>query len=219
LRGIRGGTEFGQENERKGVYTAIQSFEKDCECCEKEIIKHLPYRTLTAQAFTANPVFVTDGAICEATSSHLLFLAEIIRVKTLIRTSESYCIRTLLLISVLVTLCISEGVGLQLLPIPNASGVAVSLAEASQMKVRTEVPSPPSREKNIASRVEIIAPKLEGLSHQQSFQIDTAVLSAAPHLDVSLPHILSSTQGPASEYSGIFVSQGASRAPPFQAYQ
>jgi hypothetical protein len=183
------------------------------------MITHLPYRKLTAQAFTANPVFVTDEAICEATSSHLLFQAEIIRVKTLIRTSESYCIRTLLLVSVLVTLCISEGVGLQLLPIPNAPRVVVSLAEASQMKVRTEVPSPPSREQNIASRVEIIAPKLEGLSHQQSFQIHTAVLPAATHLDVSMPGLLSSTPDPASEYSGIFVSQGASRAPPFQAFQ
>jgi hypothetical protein len=164
-------------------------------------------------------VFVTDGAICEATSSHLLFHAEIIRVKALIRTSESYCIRMLLLVSVLVTLCISEGVGLQLLPIPNALGVPVRVAEASQMNVRTEVPSPPTREKNIASRVEIIAPKMEGLSHQQSFQIHTVVLPAAPHPDVSLPYILPSTQEPASGYSGIFVSQGASRAPPFQAYQ
>jgi hypothetical protein len=172
---------------------------------------------VTTQALIANPVFVTDGAICEATCSHLLFLAEIMRVKTLIRTSESYCIRTLLLVSLLVTLCISEGVGLQLLPIPNAPGVAVSVAEARLMAVRTEVPSPPSREKNIASRVEIIAPKLEGLSHQQSFQIHTAVLPAATRPDVSLPDILSSTQEPASGYSGIFVSQGASRAPPILA--
>jgi hypothetical protein len=164
-------------------------------------------------------VFVTDGAICEDSSSHLLFRAEIIRVKTLNRTSESYCVRMLVLVSVLVTLCISEGVGLQLLPIPNAPGVVVSLAEASEMKVRTEAPSPPSREKNTASRVEIIAPKLEGLSHQQSFQLHTAGLPAATHTDVSLPYILSSTQELASGYSGIFVSQGASRAPPFQAYQ
>jgi hypothetical protein len=183
------------------------------------MITHLPYRTLTTQALTATLVFVTDGVICEATYSHLLFHSEIIRVKTLIRTSESYCIRMLLLVSVLVTLCISEGVGLQLLPIPNAHGVAVSVAEASQMNVRTEVPIPPSREKNIASRVEIIAPKLEGLSHQQSFQIHMAVLPAATRPDVSLPDILSSTPESASRYSGIFVSQGASRAPPFPAYQ
>jgi hypothetical protein len=124
-----------------------------------------------------------------------------------------------MLISVLMTLCISEGVGLQLLPIPSATDTPVYPAEAKLMELRSDVPVPPQRGKCISSRVEIIAPKMEGLSHQQSFQIHTAVLPAATHSDVSMTGLLSLTREPASGYSGIFVSQGASRAPPFQAYQ
>jgi hypothetical protein len=155
--------------------------------------------------------------ICASFISHLLFHAEGLRVKALLDISERLYVRSLLLVSVLVTLCISEGVGLQLLPIPNATGTPVCPAEARLMEVRSDVPAPPQRGKGIASRVEIIAPKLEGLSHQQSFQIHTAVLPAATDPDVSLPCLLSSTQEPASEYAGIFVSQGASRAPPILA--
>ena len=128
-----------------------------------------------------------------------------------------FYVRSLLLVSVLVTLCISEGVGLQLLPIPGDSDAPACLAEARLIEVRTHVPTPPPPSKKVTVRVEIMAPKLKGLSHQQSIQIIASALLATKHPDVTLPYLEYSSEAPASGYSGIFVSQGASRAPPLLA--
>jgi hypothetical protein len=134
-------------------------------------------------------------------------------VKALPPASGIFHVRSLLLVSVLVALCVSEGIGLQLLPIPGGASVPVALAEAKLIKTGTDVPSPHRREKSVSDRIEIVAPKLKGLSHQQSIQIITAALLATRHPDVSLPVPVYSEK-PASGYSFIFSYQGASRAPP-----
>jgi hypothetical protein len=158
----------------------------------------------------------TEPFVQTATSG-LLFPAEISRVKALILILERSCVRTLLLISVLVTLCISEGVGLQLLPIPSAPSITTGLAEARLIEARTNAPSPPPREESISSRVEIIAPKQEGVSHRQSVQIHTAILLTTKHPNVRFPGLVYSSSEPDYGYSGSFVSQGAGRAPPLPA--
>jgi hypothetical protein len=137
-------------------------------------------------------------------------------VKELIDTSGTFYARSILLVCVLVTLCISEGVGLQLLPIPTESGAPARLAEARLSEVCTHVPTPPLPSKKITVRIEIMAPKLKGLSHQ-SIQIIPSALLAAKHTAVASPCLLYSFGGPVSGYLGTFVSQATSRAPPLSA--
>ena len=134
-------------------------------------------------------------------------------MKALPPASGIFNVRSLLLVSVLVALCVSEGIGLQLLPIPGGASASVGLAEAELIKTGTDVPSPPRQDKSISGRTDIVALKLKGLSHQQSIQIITAALLATRHPDVSLPLPVHSEE-PASGYSFIFSYQGASRAPP-----
>jgi hypothetical protein len=152
--------------------------------------------------------------ICASVKGHLLFKAEIIRVKLFIDTSESFYLRLILLVGVLVTLCISEGVGLQLLPIPSATDTPVCLEKAKLIEVRTDVPSPSPRSKSVSGRVEIMAPKIDRLSRQQSIQIDVAALPTIVYSDVSFPCAVSTLEEPTFAYSIILVSQSADRAPP-----
>jgi hypothetical protein len=135
---------------------------------------------------------------------------------TLFSTLRIFDVRSLLLISVLVTLCISEGVGLQLLPIPNATEVHTCVEESPLSKIRTDVPGPPPQSKSISCRVEIIVLKLKDLPHQQSIQIIASALPAAQHFNISLSAPVYS-QERVSGYSFTFVLQGASRAPPLPA--
>jgi hypothetical protein len=154
--------------------------------------------------------------ICASFITQLLFQAEFIRVPSLFATLGIFHVRVLLLIGVLVPLCISEGIGLQLLPIPCAVEPRPGLAEARASKVRTGVPSPPAQGKSISGRTEIVAPKLEGISQQQPIRMITDALLAARHFYISLPTPVYSKKI-ASGYSFIFASQGASRAPPLPA--
>jgi hypothetical protein len=152
--------------------------------------------------------------ICASVKGHLLFEAEVIRVKTFIDTSKSFYVRSILLVGVLVTLCISEGVGLQLLPIPSAISAPVSLEKATLIEVCTNVPSLPPRGKSVSGRIEIMAPKIDRLSQQQSIQLGRAALPGSIHSDANLPCVVFSLEEPTSVYSGIFASQAAGRAPP-----
>jgi hypothetical protein len=152
--------------------------------------------------------------ICASVKGHLLFKAEIIRVKRFIDISESFYVRSILLVGVLMTLCISEGVGLQLLPIPSVTDIPVCLEKTTLIEVCTDVPSHYPRGKSISGRVEILAPKIDRHSQQQSIQLDTAVLPTIIHSDVNLSCLIFSLKKPTFGYSGIFVSQAAGRAPP-----
>jgi hypothetical protein len=152
--------------------------------------------------------------ICASVKGHLLFKAEIIRVKRFIDISESFYVRSILLVGVLMTLCISEGVGLQLLPIPSVTDIPVCLEKTTLIEVCTDVPSHYPRGKSISGRVEILAPKIDRHSQQQSIQLDTAVLPTIIHSDVNLSCLIISLKKPTFGYSGIFVSQAAGRAPP-----
>lgn len=134
-------------------------------------------------------------------------------MKAVIDKLGTFYVRSLLLVSVLAALCVSEGIGLQLLPIPGGASAPVGSAEAKLIKTGTDVPSPPRQGKSISGRIEIVAPKLKGLSHQQSILIITAALLATRYPDISLPVPVYSEK-PASDYSFIFSYQGASRAPP-----
>lgn len=133
---------------------------------------------------------------------------------TLFSTLRISSVRSLLLISVLVTLCISEGVGLQLLPIPIEAHTGVE--QSPQGKIRTDVPGPLPQRKSISCRVEIIVPKLKGLPHQQSIQVIASPLPAARPFTIRLSAPVYSPE-PVSDYSFTFVPQGASRSPPLPA--
>jgi hypothetical protein len=135
-------------------------------------------------------------------------------VKRFIDTSQSFYVRLILLVGVLMTLCISEGVGLQLLPIPTVMNAPFYLGKATVIEVCADVPYSPPRHKSISGRVEIIAPKIDRLSQQQSIHPDTATLLTIIYSDVNLPCVIFSVEKPAFAHSSTFVSPSAGRAPP-----
>jgi hypothetical protein len=130
--------------------------------------------------------------------------------------AKSY-LRSLLLVSVLLTLCISEGVGLQLLPIPNVATPVLPNCDASLIEARTDVPGPLPRGKSNSGRVEIVAPKFEGPSHEQLTQYHTAIIPTVQNPDVSFLSPTFSSRELPSGYTGILISQEADRAPPLPA--
>jgi len=117
-----------------------------------------------------------------------------------------------LLVGVLLTLCVSEGVGLQLLPLPSKG--EHSLAECPQLRSGAGCTHTPSHSEYIPGRVEIAAPKLEKRSLQQQFeQVVTAALSTARYVEAGPLQVAYAQRSP-SVYSFTFVSRPAARAPP-----
>jgi hypothetical protein len=116
-------------------------------------------------------------------------------LKAFIDTSERFYVRSLLLISVLAALCISEGVGLQLLPIPTA-------------------PSAPAPDKSSSGRVEIVSPKMEAVN-QESIQIQSATIPTGSCFSVNFSRSMFSLEESSSGYSDILIFKSVGRAPPF----
>jgi hypothetical protein len=133
-------------------------------------------------------------------------------VKKAVFTRTLFNTRSILLVGVLLTLCTSEGVGLQLLPFPSKSGR--DPAEYAQTRSAVDCKRTPSHSQNIPSRVEIAAPKPKKFSPQQKVEkLVTAALIATWSVEaISLQETHS--QQPQSGYSFAFSSQPATRAPP-----
>jgi hypothetical protein len=123
-------------------------------------------------------------------------------------------IRSLLFIGVLLTLCTSEGVGLQLLPFP-LKGDGHSLLERFVLIGSAERSAPvPFQGECAPRRVEVAAPRLERhLLQQHILNLVAAAIAFASELqDNSVQEIYPERAEPV--YSLIHARQPASRAPP-----
>jgi hypothetical protein len=128
-------------------------------------------------------------------------------------------IRSLLFIGVLLTLCTSEGVGLQLLPFP-LKGDGHSLLERFVLIGSAERSTPiPFQEECAPRRVEVAAPRLERHLLQQHVlnALAAPITLVCEFQDKSLQEIYPERAEPF--YSLILARQPASRAPPALARQ
>lgn len=134
-------------------------------------------------------------------------------MNALISIVTRFQVRSLLIVSLLSALCISEGVGLQLLPIPIRLGGYSLPVESIQLKADSDSPTPPSGSDHISARIEITTQKVRKPSFQQEFvQLSTAALITNCLPDDLLQEIR--PQPSTLLYSFFFASQPASRAPP-----
>jgi hypothetical protein len=123
-------------------------------------------------------------------------------------------IRSLLFIGVLLTLCTSEGVGLQLLPFPS-KGDGHSLLEKFIFIGSAEHSAPiPFQEECAPHRVEVAAPRPERHLLQQHVLnlVAAAITFASEFQDNAVQDIYPERAEPV--YSLILARQPASRAPP-----
>jgi hypothetical protein len=137
-----------------------------------------------------------------------------IAMKRLVPNKGRFSVRSLLLISVMLTLCTSVGVGLELLPFSlkvDVPGVFDRLARMGSAARSTPSPLP---DESKPGRVVIAAPKIERpLVHQHLLNLVAAILTVANKIQVN------SIKGTYPEqaqpvYSLILARQPADRGPP-----
>jgi hypothetical protein len=123
-------------------------------------------------------------------------------------------LRSLFIIGALLTLCIAEGVGLQLLPLPSDSAAR----GPSEGLTRVESPAPatstPIQDEYEQGRVVIAAPKPKRhLAQPEFIKVGAVALRAICEVQPDLlPGIYSEKASPI--YSLVLARQPASRAPP-----
>jgi hypothetical protein len=123
-------------------------------------------------------------------------------------------VRSLLIVGVLLALCISEGVGLQLLPIPDLTPEPSSIVPPTQATSLTDSSRHSLPNNAGLGRVEIVAPKLKKLSIQLSLEQDNSiVLLTSGHTQYDAAWEVY-RQTPPSLYAFNIVCRPASRAPP-----
>jgi hypothetical protein len=119
--------------------------------------------------------------------------------------------RSLLLIGVLLTLCISEGVGLQLLPFPTNG--EHNFAESARIKDAADCSSVPAHVRYKPCRIEMIAPKLKERIFRQQLEHIVAALVFSYVIEAdSIPKAYIEQQE--SSYSLRLACKTSGRAPP-----
>lgn len=124
--------------------------------------------------------------------------------------------RALLIIGALLTLCISEGVGLQLLPPPASAATRAAGAATPETQIAScaQPPAPPAPEKSVISRVEIVAPKLKKLAFASPLSPLAAPLPVSRALFAERLPLAASLPPPPSLYVFRPAGEPTSRAPP-----
>ena len=125
-----------------------------------------------------------------------------------------FSIRPLLLIGVMLTLCTSEGVGLQLLPMPSEVDEQSLLQKSAHIGIVASSAPLPLQDKSIPGRVVIAAPKqARPLAQQHILKVVIALpIIAIEFQDGSLQKACPEHAQPV--YSLILSSQPAGRGPP-----
>ena len=124
-----------------------------------------------------------------------------------------FSIHSLLSICVLLTLCTSEGVGLQLLPLPSNADQSRLPEKAPRFGSAAPFTSAPLNDVYVPGRVEIAAPKLKQSLVQQILNVIAAPpIITSEFQDTSLQNTYSEQAQPV--YSLILARQPADRAPP-----
>ncbi|HEY7915231.1 MAG TPA: hypothetical protein VIG62_25200 [Blastocatellia bacterium] len=125
-----------------------------------------------------------------------------------------YGIRSLLFIGVLLTLCVSEGVGLQLLPFPSKGDGHSLLERFAQIGSAQHSTPIPFQEECAPRRIEVAAPKLERhLLQQHVLNLVAAAISFSNEFQDNTPQEIYPERAE-PVYSLILTRQPASRAPP-----
>ena len=124
-----------------------------------------------------------------------------------------FSIRSLLSVCVLLTLCTSEGVGLQLLPLPSNAGGFRLPEKAPRFGSAAHSTSTPLEDVYIPGRVEIAAPKLKQSLVQQILNVIAASPIITSEFQV-IPFQKIYPEQAQPVYSFIFARQPAGRAPP-----
>jgi hypothetical protein len=135
-------------------------------------------------------------------------------VKRSALTKDMFGMRILLVLGVLLGLCLSEGVGLQLLPSSIKESTYNPLAVATQIEDFDRCSGRPSRSEFTPRRTEIIAPKLKNLSSDRlPVQTDAAALGTSKEFQrLSVQSALE--EHIPSAYSLKLACRTAGRAPP-----
>jgi hypothetical protein len=137
-----------------------------------------------------------------------------IAMKRLASNKGRFSIRSLLLISVMLTLCTSEGVGLELIPSPLKVNIESLLDRSARMGSAARSTPTPLPDESKPGRVVIAAPKTErSLVHQYLLNIVAAILTVANKFQFNS---LQETYPEQAQlvYSLILARQPADRGPP-----
>lgn len=132
-------------------------------------------------------------------------------------TKGLFSVRSLIFIGVLLTLCVSEGVGLQLLPFPSKPDEQGLSAKFTRIESFARSTPAPIQDEHKLGRLEIAAPKPEQLLAQQHI-INAAALALATANDFQDSSLLGiHPEQAARVYSLVLACQPATRAPPTSA--
>lgn len=135
-------------------------------------------------------------------------------MKRSVKLSITYSLRALPILCVLLALCISEGVGLQLLPLRNATPVTTELLNLSSARNSS---GPPTSDSCIFRKVDISRPTLSRVAIEQQIN-DFLGLPSYIVCDVAEEVLLPQTTfSSESSYSATFFPRPTGRAPPFRA--